>query len=53
MQEDDYLGCLRDSGFSGIHAHVNPAYRFISRNARAACGKYGVKSISLRAVRIT
>lgn len=48
-QEDDYRGMIEDAGLRVVRMRDNSAYRFLSDNARAACAKYGVKSVSVLA----
>jgi arsenite methyltransferase len=49
-QEDDYRGTIEDAGLRIVKTRDNP-YEFISDQARNASGKYGVKSVSLLAVK--
>lgn len=51
LQQDEYRRAITDAGFDIVRLRDNPSYRFISQNAQAASRKYGVKSISLLAVR--
>jgi ubiquinone/menaquinone biosynthesis C-methylase UbiE len=51
MQQDDYRAAIEAAGLTLVRVQDNPAYRFISENAQAASGKYGVKSVSLLAVK--
>lgn len=51
MQQDDYRAAIAAAGLTLVRVQDNPAYRFISENAQAASGKYGVKSVSLLAIR--
>jgi len=51
LQQDEYRRAIEDAGFEIVRVQDNPSYRFISDNAQAASSKYGVKSISLVAVR--
>lgn len=51
MQQDDYRAAIEAAGFELVRVEDNPAYQFISDNAKAASRKYGVKSISLCARR--
>ena len=51
MQVDDYLGSIRAAGLRVDRVRDNPQYRFVSKNAQAAAAKFGVKSISLVAVK--
>jgi arsenite methyltransferase len=50
-QKDDYRGQIEAAGLRVITIEDNPAYQFISDNARAASTKFGVKSVSLLAVK--
>ncbi|MCC4117320.1 methyltransferase domain-containing protein [Aromatoleum toluclasticum] len=50
-QQDDYRGMIEEAGLRVVRMRDNPAYRFLSENARAACAKYGVKSVSVLAVK--
>jgi hypothetical protein len=51
MQADDYLESIRAAGLRVDTVRDNPQYRFISKNARGAAAKFGIKSISLVAVK--
>jgi len=50
-QQDDYHGRIEAAGLKLIKAEDNSAYQFISSNARGASRKFGVKSISLLAIK--
>ncbi|HRP95098.1 MAG TPA: methyltransferase domain-containing protein [Rhodocyclaceae bacterium] len=50
-QQDHYRAQIEAAGLRVQTLRDNPAYQFISDNARAACRKYGVKSISVLAVK--
>ncbi len=50
-QRDDYRAMIESAGLKVDTIEDNPAYQFISDNALGATRKYGVKSVSLRAVR--
>jgi ubiquinone/menaquinone biosynthesis C-methylase UbiE len=50
-QQDNYRGEIEASGLKVVKAEDNPAYQFISDNARGASRKFGVKSISLLAIK--
>jgi len=50
-QQDDYRGQIEAAGLEVVKLEHNPAYHFISDSARAASTKFGVKSISLLAVK--
>ena len=49
-QQELYLAAIESSGFVVDRVRVN-AYKFISEQARSASAKYGVKSISVLAIR--
>lgn len=51
MQVENYTSAIERAGLKLEAIHDNPQYRFISDNARGAAKKYGVKSISLRAIK--
>lgn len=51
MQSDSYRETIRASGLRVRTTRDNPGYLFISANARSAQQKWGVKSISLLAVK--
>jgi hypothetical protein len=50
-QVDRYTGLIEEAGFDLIEMQENPDYEFISERAASACEKYGVKSVSLGAIR--
>jgi arsenite methyltransferase len=50
-QQDNYRGQIEAAGLRLVKSEDNPAYQFISDNARGAARKFGVKSISLLAVK--
>lgn len=50
-QQDNYRGQIEAAGLRMVKVEDNPAYQFISDNARGASRKFGVKSISLLAVK--
>jgi ubiquinone/menaquinone biosynthesis C-methylase UbiE len=50
-QQDHYRADVEAAGLKFVKAEDNPAYQFISENARGASKKFGVKSISLLAVK--
>lgn len=50
-QQNDYRGKIEAAGLRVDALDENAAYQFISDNARNASRKFGVKSISLRAVK--
>jgi arsenite methyltransferase len=51
MLQDDYRSGIEAAGFKIRTVEDNTSYRFISDNAKAASKKFGVKSISLVAVK--
>lgn len=51
MQVDDYVAAINASGLRVQSVRVNPQYQFISRNAQGASAKFGVKSVSVLAVK--
>jgi ubiquinone/menaquinone biosynthesis C-methylase UbiE len=50
-QQDDYRGLIERAGLRVVKVEDNPAYQFISDNAKGASRKYGVKSVSILAVK--
>ena len=50
-QEDSYLAMIEKSGMRPEMVENNVAYAFLSENAQGASRKYGVKSVSLLAVK--
>jgi len=50
-QQDNYRTQIAAGGLEVVKVEDNPAYQFISDNARGASKKFGVKSISLLAVK--
>ena len=50
-QQDNYRAQIEAAGLRVIKVEDNPAYQFISDNARGASKKFGVKSVSLLAVK--
>ena len=51
MQKDSYRAGIEEAGLRVQTVENNPQYQFISENARGASKKFGVKSISLLAVK--
>jgi ubiquinone/menaquinone biosynthesis C-methylase UbiE len=51
MQQDDYRSAIEAAGFKIRTVQDNANYQFISDNAKSASRKFGVKSISLVAVK--
>lgn len=50
-QQDNYCAMIEAAGLRVAKIVDNPAYHFISDNARSAAKKFGVKSVSLLAVK--
>ena len=50
-QQDNYRRLIESAGLSVVKMQENPAYQFISDNARGASKKFGVRSISLLATK--
>jgi arsenite methyltransferase len=50
-QQDDYRRMIEGAGLRLVKVEDNPQYQFISDNAKGASKKFGVKSISLLAVK--
>ena len=48
---DDYTELIENAGFELRHVRENETYAFISKSAVSATTRYGIKSISLVAVR--
>jgi ubiquinone/menaquinone biosynthesis C-methylase UbiE len=51
MQRDDYSEALEAAGFELDDLTENDEYRFVSKRADNATKKYGVKSVSLLAIK--
>ena len=51
MQADDYGAAIESAGLRVRTVRANPAYQFISDNAQGATRKYGVKSVSILAIK--
>lgn len=51
VQEDEYLKMIQDCGLNIQKVRRNSQYGFISKSARGATDDYGVKSISILAVK--
>jgi SAM-dependent methyltransferase len=50
-QQDDYRRCIEAAGFRDVTFQENPEYRFISDRALGATRKFGVRSVSVLAIR--
>lgn len=51
MQRDDYREAIETAGFDIDDLKENDQYRFVSERADNATQKYGVKSVSLLAIK--
>jgi SAM-dependent methyltransferase len=51
MQADGYAAAIEGTGLRVTQMRDNPQYQFISKNAQGAARKYGVKSVSLLAIK--
>ena len=51
MQQDEYVKAIEAAGFDVVQVQDNPEYHFISDGATWATDTYGVKSISLLAIK--
>lgn len=51
MQQDAYYDAIRAAGLRIVRIRENPQYRFLTASAQKACATYGVRSVSLLAVR--
>jgi len=51
MQAGDYVSAIEAAGLRVKQVKENPQYQFTSKNAQGATKKYGVKSISLVAIK--
>ncbi len=52
MQMENYLQAITEAGFRMETVRENPEYRFLSKSAVGATRQYGVKSVSLLAVKV-
>lgn len=50
-QQDDYAAMIRSAGLDVREIREHPEYRFLSKSAQGASKTYGVKSVSLLAVK--
>jgi hypothetical protein len=51
MQQDDYRSAIEGAGLEVRELRENPQYLFISESAQGATETFGVKSISVLAVK--
>jgi ubiquinone/menaquinone biosynthesis C-methylase UbiE len=51
LQIDDYVDAILSAGLHVEHVKPNPEYQFISDSAQGATTKFGVKSVSILAVK--
>ncbi len=52
-QEDNYKSIIEAPGMQVVDVKRNTSYEFLSKSAKGACDKYGVKSVSLLANRVS
>ncbi|MBI4275110.1 MAG: methyltransferase domain-containing protein [Rhizobiales bacterium] len=50
-QQNDYRGKIEGAGLRIVTVEDNPSYQFISANAQGASRRFGVKSVSLLAIK--
>ena len=50
-QQDNYFELIETAGLRVAAVEDNPAYQFVSDNAQGASRKYGVKSVSILALK--
>lgn len=51
LQIDDYIAAIEAAGLEVERVKHNPEYQFISDSAQGATSKFGVKSVSIRAIK--
>jgi hypothetical protein len=51
LQQAKYLAAITAAGLRVVTLRENPQYRFLTASARKACATYGVKSVSILAVK--
>lgn len=51
MQQERYTDAIHAAGLRLVTLRTNPQYRFLTASAQKACATYGVKSVSLLAVK--
>jgi ubiquinone/menaquinone biosynthesis C-methylase UbiE len=51
MQREAYRSAIEAAGFKVVEVKENPAYRFLSKSAQGATRQFGVRSVSLLAVK--
>jgi len=51
LQQDKYLAAITAAGLKVVTLRENPQYRFLTASAQKACATYGIKSVSLLAVK--
>lgn len=51
LQKDKYLAAIAGAGLRVVTLRENPQYRFLTASAQKACATYGVKSVSILAVK--
>lgn len=51
MQQERYTDAIRAAGLKLLTLRPNPQYRFLTPQAQKACATYGVKSVSILAIK--
>jgi arsenite methyltransferase len=51
LQQDRYTDAIREAGLRLVTLRSNPQYRFLTASAQKACTTYGVKSVSILAIK--
>ncbi|MEW6331625.1 MAG: methyltransferase domain-containing protein [Pseudomonadota bacterium] len=51
LRQDKYLAAVTGAGLRVVTLRENPQYRFLTASAQKACATYGVKSVSILAVK--
>lgn len=51
LQKDKCLTAITGAGLKVVTLRENPQYRFLTASAQKTCATYGVKSVSLLAVK--
>jgi len=51
LQQDRYTDAIREAGLRLVTLRSNPQYRFLTASAQKACATYGVKSVSILAIK--
>ena len=51
LQQDRYTDAIREARLRLVTLRSNPQYRFLTASAQKACATYGVKSVSILAIK--